>query len=245
MSRMTRRFGPRWLSGFATIWPIGILVLIPGFFVLRALGKIEIIGYQRAAETLRRGRVIVAPNHPDGFTPFLMTAVFWKRYLFQPRFCFWNLPREGLVHTAVLRWIMRCILIDRGNNEQKKVAFKEARMVLEQTGNLLVFGEGTRTADPSDPAIEFVEKYGRRIRRFKTRVPLLALAAKAQILPVWIDMPDVTTKLGFWASIKHLLRRGRRLTIVFGQEYPVIRPFNIRDENRKLEEAILGCGIRH
>jgi 1-acyl-sn-glycerol-3-phosphate acyltransferase len=239
MSRMTARFGPRWLSGFVTIWLFAI-VLICGYLVLRACGKVRVVGYDRAVPVLRRGSVIIAANHPDGFTPFLITMIFWRRYLFQPRFCFWNLPREGLVPTRFLRWIMRCILIERGSRRQMFEASEQVKNALQQSGNILVFPEGTRTADPDNPSIKFVCKNGRRIRRIKSRVPFIAREADAKILPVWINMPDVETKLYFWTSITHLFKkRGRFVTISFGDTYRVGEPLNRREENERLANKIL------
>lgn len=240
---MKKLFGPDWLNGYAMAWTFGLFLAI-GYILLRACGKVRIEGRERAVRVLREGGVIIAANHPEGLTPFLMSAIFYRHYLVNPRFFVWNMPRERLVPTALLRRRLRCIQVDRDSTVKKVRAAAAAARVLKAGGNILIFAEGTRTFDDDNPEVVFVEMNGRRMRPVKeTGLPLLASLGGALVLPVWIDVPGVERKLHFWGSISHLFaKRGRRMTVHFGQEpYRIEKPFSLDAENEKLQEKILSA----
>ena len=220
--------GPDWLNGYAIAWSFGALLalcLLPLFL----FGKIRVRGYWRAFRAMGRGNVILAANHPEGMTPFLIPALFCPGYLLIPRFYPWNVPREGLVPSFLLV-PFRCIVVERGNRLQKMAAAKKLIHLLRESGNILIFPEGTRTIDETNPDRELVRMNGRSIRPIKeTGVPFIAQSSNARVVPVWIDIPDVTRKLKFWESVAHLLEPGR-----IGKEN-----FNIDAENARLQNLIL------
>jgi hypothetical protein len=134
-----RKLGPRWLSGYITFWITGWCFFLPLYGILWASGKIKVNGYQKAVETLKDGKTIIAANHPDGFSIFALTLIFWKRALFQPRFCFFNMPRPGLMPSILLP-LMRCILVTK-----EREPLREIIRTLQATGNAVIFPEKTRT----------------------------------------------------------------------------------------------------
>src|SRR3989344_5381569 len=139
------RLGPRWLSGSVTIGLIGPLFLTGVVKQLEREGKLVVNGYEDAEQFLEKGRVILIANHIDGFTMFLMTGIFWRRYHTQPRFNFYNMPREGLIPTALLRYMMRCLLIKRGDTGYNDQTFAEAQKLLERGGGFARYIQARRS----------------------------------------------------------------------------------------------------
>jgi 1-acyl-sn-glycerol-3-phosphate acyltransferase len=242
MSTMAARRADEDRNGRATARTFGV-VLAWLYVFLRKRGKVRVEGYERAVRALAEGGVILAANHPDGATPFLIPAVFHEHYFNDPRFFLWNMPRERLVPTEFLRDRLRCILIERDNPTQKAGAARKAARELKARNNILVFGEGTRTFNKREPNAVIIESNGRFMRPVdETAVPYLAKLGNALIMPVWIRMPGVRGKLGFCRSIFHLFkRRGRRMTISFGEPYRVGEPFDLERENARLQQAIFNA----
>jgi len=234
----TRALGPKWLSGYAGGWTLGTLVGI-ATVLLFIFGKLRVRGYRCALSTAMRGKLIVAANHPEGLSPFLMSGIFFPWFLFFPRLLFWNMSRERLVPSWALG-MLRCILVDRGDRIKKSEALSRVLKIVADGGNILVFAEGTRTIDPDNLA-EFREKNGRKLRRIRTGVPMIARYAKARIMPVWIDVPDITVKLGPLQTLTHLFfAKKRRMIISFGEPYAVREKWHgLAAENEFLEDRIL------
>ncbi len=239
MDATTVRTGPDKYDGRATARTFGWF-LARLYIFLRNRGKVRVEGYERAVSALAEGGVILAANHPEGSTPFLIPAVFHEKYFDDQRFFLWNMPRQKLVPTRWLRDRLRCIVVERGNSMKKASAVRKAVKVLKEKGNILIFAEGTRTFDEKEPDAVIIECNGRLMRPVDdTGLPFLAELGDARILPVWVRMPGVRRKLRFWASIIHLFKkRGRYMTIRFGEPYRVEEPFNIDKENARLQYKI-------
>lgn len=239
MTSMTARGGPDEQNARATARTFGWL-LARLYLFLHKRGKIRVEGYERAVSALAEGGFILASNHPEGSTPFLIPAIFHEKYFDNPRFFLWNMPREGLVPTQWLRDRLRCIVVERDNPVKKARAVRKAAKALKDKWNVLIFAEGTRTFDEKEPDATLIERNGRLMRPVDdTGLPFLAKLGDAQILPVWIRIPGVKRKLRFWASIFHLFKkRGRYMSIRFGEPYRIEEPFDIDKENARLQEKI-------
>lgn len=239
MGTMTVRAGRDKQSARATARTFGWF-LARLYIFLHKRGKIRVEGYERAVSALAEGGVILTANHPEGSTPFLIPAIFHQLYFDDPRFFLWNMPREKLVPTEWLRKRLRCIVVERGNSVKKAGAVRKAAKALKDKWNFLIFAEGTRTFDEKEPDAVLIECNGRLMRPVDdTGVPFLAKLGDAQIFPVWIRMPGVRRKLHFWASIFHLFKkRGRYMTIRFGEPYRVEEPFDLSKENARLQDKI-------
>ena len=238
----TRRFGPRWISGYITFWITGWIFFIPLYGILRLFRKIEVIGYAEAEAFIRRGRGILAPNHPDGWTVFLMTLLFWRQALRNPRFCIWNMPRKGIMPSWAFP-VMRCIPIDRQNPRWNVKALDRMIGILTAGGIAMVFPETTRTypSDP-DPEVKFVREGERVMRVIDSHMPTLSLRVEAPIKVVWIQhMPRINGKPGFWSGWWHILKPGGKLTVYFGEEY--MPREGRRIENPIIQKKIMRCGL--
>ncbi len=237
MSR-DQEFGPHWLSGRASILLLGC-VLTPGYRYLEKRGKIRVIGYENAVQSLGKGNVIVAANHPDAITPFLMTGVFNQLYYRNPRFCLWNVPRDGLMPRGT-KGLFRSIELHRTDKVARDRSVKRLQEVLIAGGNALIFVEETRTEARDGEEPEYLWHNGRKIRRIRSGVPLLTRNTYSHILPVWIDFPGIVGRPGIRGSIKQLMSEpDRAITIVFGDPYQIGRRFKLAEENDRLGRLIL------
>ncbi|MBV9159800.1 MAG: 1-acyl-sn-glycerol-3-phosphate acyltransferase [Candidatus Kaiserbacteria bacterium] len=226
-------FFGRWLHSFAIAITFGTIF---GAIALALLvrGKLRVRGYGNLLQGVGRG-VIIASNHPTALETILIQGLLCPWYYLAPsKFFIWNMPREGLVSPR-FAVMTRCITITRGNPRQNAAATRKAIEKVRRGWTILIFAEGTRTVKGR----VFVDHPVHKLCRIETRVPTMAQRAEAYVLPLRIDVPNVTEELGLRASLGHVWREG--IVFNFGRKFMFPREMQLEEANRHLEQAILAC----
>lgn len=232
MRNAQRSIESRALATRLTMGPL----LGAGLWALKRTGRVRVFGRERAIKAAREGKLLIAANHPTGAETFIVPGVFCPEYYADERLFVWSMPKKGLVPWWMHKFL-RCIEIERGNPKRILLqALPLAEQVLTHGGVILTHPENGRTINGK----EFVEYNGRRMRCIKSRVTELASKTGASILPLWIDVPNVTEDMKFWHSIGHLYANGP-MSLYFGDPYHVGDPFDLETENKILEKKILSA----
>jgi len=164
------------------VWPIGIFLGLI-FTLLRCLGRIKIINWQRFPA--RQKNLIVVANHPSFLEPVLLPLLFFPEYLKDPFSVPWSTPDSGLM--KILFWLKsRVIAINRAEvgSLDRVISFRKMIKVLQNGGRIILFPEAGRTFKQKKWC--FSQK-GKKIGVLSKGVIFLAIKTKALVLPVWVD----------------------------------------------------------
>lgn len=143
---------------------LGRIVCLPLFLLFR-IKKVTPKG-EKYSEKLS-GSAIIAANHTSFADPFILGTAFWYRRMF---FLVAEIVMQGKLRTALLKG-MGCIKIERSIADIE--AIKKSVSVLKEGRVLSVFPQGGIVADDS-------------MEQLKSGTVLMALQAKAPIIPVYI-----------------------------------------------------------
>lgn len=155
------------------------------------------------ARPRRGGHRLYVSNHVSLLDTLLLGSALWTRN---------QRPMLVLGDAAVWSrdWLSRFLsarvgfLVERGRLSKRRVAELQAFGRSVEDFELIVFPEGTRGD-------------GRRVKRIQPGIYHIAQAARAPIVPVFLeDMHKISTKTGRF----HPLRGLRQLKIHFGEEIP-------------------------
>jgi 1-acyl-sn-glycerol-3-phosphate acyltransferase len=185
------------------LYPLGILLGL-GFSLLRLIGRIKVLYYERLPKKAKN--VVLVSNHPSLLEPFLLPALWFPEYVFQPlKSAPWSTPdRKNFYKEWYWFWLRpRAIPIKRGDEKEERRAFFEMKRVLESGGRLILFPEAGRTFKGKK---FFLSKNGKKIRELKNGIGWLALKARSLIVPVWVEgtdevLPNESWKIKFWKRV--------------------------------------------
>jgi 1-acyl-sn-glycerol-3-phosphate acyltransferase len=198
------------------------------FFIIpyRSMGKLTVVGIERYAKALERGRIVIVANHPlvveSYFLSVLLADSFWKRIperwpysfpdpnSFLPRWLWWFFP------------LIRCIQVERDDEYSRQRALRAAITLLREGEAVVIHPEGGRTSKG-----EFIHCFtnGRRLRVPLTEgVALLAGIKDVLVLPVWVEPHEGTKERTL--SYASALRIG--VTIAVGDAFSI--PKNLTRE---------------
>lgn len=146
-------------------------VLLPLLRLLRIIEKqhITVIGDEH---TDTDKPIIYASTHIGFYDPMILIEVIKK-----PCWLFWGNPLEDLV--TLFGWMARkngAVLIDTYDKEDRKLAKKEAEMLLNQGGSLMIYPEGAWNITDNEPVMKLYQG-----------TVLMALNTDAVIIPVALE----------------------------------------------------------
>ncbi|HEU4920570.1 MAG TPA: lysophospholipid acyltransferase family protein [Candidatus Limnocylindrales bacterium] len=187
------------LAGHLT--PLINVVAFGARVIARCVTRVRIEG--AIAEIPRAGPVILASNHVSNADPVIVGA--WLTPALGRRI-HWLGKRE-MFDWPIVGWMARnggVVPVDRAAADAE--AFRMARRVLDDGHVLMVFPEGTRSADGT-------------LQKPKDGLAMLALRTGATIVPIGVSDSDRV-----WPRGQKLPRPGGRITMRVG------RPFRLLDE---------------
>ena len=198
------------------IYPFGILLGII-FQVLKWLKVINVLHWERFPRY--EEKMILVVNHPSMMDPFLISALFFREYLFHPfKRGPLNVPDKKIFSDSWYWFWLRQVLIpvERGNVRAELRAFFEIKKVIICGRVIILFPDGGRSFKGKN--FLFSEK-GNKIRILKDGIGWLIIKTGASVLPVWIEgsdefLPNSRKKLftGFRFNKKITIRIGEPLT---------------------------------
>ena len=187
------------LAGHLT--PLINVVALGARLISRCVTRVRIEG--AIGEIPREGPVILASNHVSNADPVIVGA--WLTPALGRRI-HWLGKRE-MFDWPIVGWMARnggVVPVDRAAADAE--AFRMARRVLDDGHVLMVFPEGTRSADGT-------------LQKPKDGLAMLALRTGATIVPIGVSDSDRV-----WPRGQKLPRPGGRITMRVG------RPFRLLDE---------------
>lgn len=225
---------------FLTV-PIGVLCGV-FFFVLKIIGQIKILHYERFPHWKRK--IIVVSNHPSLLETILVpTLLFFRQYAVNPfAYAPINTPDS---YNFYKRWYWAwarpvSIPIERGNKTAELRSLYQMKKVLDKKRIVVLFAEGGRTFKGKDGDFLYSTK-GKKIRKLKDGIGWLVVKTGARVLPVWVEgtdqvLPNHPTKLfcginpraRVTIKIGNLMRFRPRLRIGSGEKI-----------TQKIQEALL------
>jgi len=159
--------------------------------LIKVLYRYEVIGREHVPAD---GPMIYASNHQSHLDPCLIGSAIGA---YAP------IGRSGLFDTGIMRWILEglgTISIEQGRGDT--AAIKAAIGVLQRGGRVLIFPEGSRTADGA-------------MDDFKAGTMLLVRRAKVPVLPIAVEgIYDI------WPRGRSLPRLRGRMTMMVGRPIP-------------------------
>lgn len=199
------------------IYPFGLLLGIT-FVTLRWIGTIKIAHWERFPH-FGEGILLVA-NHPSLLDPFLLAAMFYKRYLLNPL----NGPlivadQNNFYNSWYWFWLRLFLIpVERGNWHSEAAAVRQIKSALEKGRAVIMCPEGGRTCrgDKFLPN----ESSPKKIRILKGGVGLLVRRTKATVVPVWIEgtekfWPNSKDRKTLYTELR--LPRGETMTVNIGE----------------------------
>ncbi|HET9456497.1 MAG TPA: lysophospholipid acyltransferase family protein [Candidatus Limnocylindrales bacterium] len=187
------------LAGHLT--PLINVVALGARLISRCVTRVRIEG--AIGEIPREGPVILASNHVSNADPVIVGA--WLTPALGRRI-HWLGKRE-MFDWPIVGWMARhggVVPVDRAAADAE--AFRMARRVLDDGHVLMVFPEGTRSADGT-------------LQKPKDGLAMLALRTGATIVPIGVSDSDRV-----WPRGRKLPKPGGRITMRVG------RPFRLADE---------------
>lgn len=191
---------PQKKTSWAIIYLFGVLLAI-GFLIGVLKGKVKVHGWRKFPH--RKGRVLVAANHPSLLDPFLMVALFFPSYLLRPKK--WGPRSVGDEKNYSQHWLwsrFNEFIIpvarpepdaDEAEKERAGIVNSQSKeksvRILNDDGNILIFPEGTRTKSDKPlrkPRLE--DGLGHEMRRFIPGVSVMARETGALVVPVWTEI---------------------------------------------------------
>lgn len=216
------------------IFFLGWLIVL-GF---RVCGRIQEVGLKEAIANVRKGRMVIAANHPSLLEPFVLGGILFPAFAFNMRKCPWSVPDKNF-YPPSLHWFtvsaLKHIPLDRGNGTSAIMVLKTIVRRLRQKDSIILHPEGGRTCK----GVRFIEKDGRRMRALSSNVASCTIVGRGEILPVWIDFYDKTPESFFAGLIR--MTFSRRMIVRFGKLHTPNRDHNKRQRNDSLAEAILSA----
>lgn len=221
----------------------GMLVL---FLIL--IGKLRVRGYWKLWGYLREGGKLIVANHPSLMETFLLPVMMWPWGVFWlKRFFLWSVPAFELLPQGT-RWIYsvsHCIPLRRGVPGGAREATLKMREVLTSGGNITIHPEEGRTDSPDRKSGQMPEQKhyaGRTMRKLHSQVHRIAQQTKAEMVPIWVDIPFREKSNGFLATFQYWFLRRERVTLYIGDKFTLTEK-NVDQANKQLRHHIMGAGL--
>lgn len=210
--------------------------LVVPIWLAWAVGLVRVRGWRNVILAVRKGNVVLAPNHPSLLETVAISALFWWRAWFsKDSEVPWSISDQYLFGNK--EWVyhgFRCLRVSRETGAESvamnRVAMRQIYKTLPR-GVISGFFEGGRTCNGG----EFVYSGERRVRSCQVAVIKLAAKLDATVVPVWVEFGDSSRPQSFPADYLKLFT-GTRMTITFGRP----RPAAELTDPQQLAEAILG-----
>lgn len=169
---------------FSKMWHF---ILLPLLRLLRLCNKqsIQVLGNHREETT---NPILYACTHIGFYDVMILFEVIKK-----PCWLFWGNPGDDL--TTLFGWMAvknGAILIDTYDKEDRKIAKKEAEMLLKQGGCLMIFPEGAWNVTDNLP-----------VMKLYSGTVSMALSAGAEIIPIAIEQYNKKFIVNIGRNIKY------------------------------------------
>lgn len=225
---------------FITV-PVGVLCGV-FFSVLRMVGQIKIIHYERFPHWKRR--LIIVSNHPSLLETILVpTLLLFRQFAVNPfAYAPINTPDS---YNFYKRWYWFwarpvSIPIERGNKIAEGRTLYRIKKALDQKKIVVLFAEGGRTFKGKDGDFLYSTK-GKRIRKLKYGIGWLVVRTGARVLPIWVEgtdqvLPNHPIKLFCGINLR------ARITIKIGKLLrfrPSMRIGSGKEITQKISDALL------
>ena len=164
-----------------------IAVLLGLLFRLGDLcGGIKIVNKERIPQD-KRGLIVIS-NHPSLWEPILLGYLFYPDYVRHPVQVPLGTP-DGKNYYEKWRWLfLRPIFIPVNRDKPGDTSsFRKIKDALQRGKSIMIFPEGGRTFKGDD---HVYSESGKKVRRFKRGIAMIALNLGAPILPVWCENTD-------------------------------------------------------
>lgn len=143
-----------------------------------------------------KGRALIAPNHASFLDPPLIASAWPEETHY--------LARASLFRSSLSHWIMTHLNAHPVNGSAQDLAsFKTICQLLNEERKVVIFPEGTRSED-------------KELKPIKQGIAMLALRAKAPIIPVYIE-----GTLDIWPPSRKWPKCFGRTACVFGTPIPI------------------------
>lgn len=223
---------------FLTI-PIGVFCGL-FFFMLRIIGQIKILHYERFPHWKRK--LIVVSNHPSMLETLLVpTLLLFRQYAVRPfAYAPINTPDSYNFYKKWYWFWARpvSIPIERGNKTAEGRTLYRIKKALDRKKIVVLFAEGGRTFKGES---FLYSRKGKRIRELKPGIGWLVVRTGSRVLPIWVEgtdqvLPNHPTKLFCGVNLR------ARITIKIGKLLrfrPSMRIGSGREITQKISDALL------
>lgn len=170
---------------FVFFWTVGIFGAAL-FLFLKAIGSIEIRGYERKKFEHKGKGLILLSNHPSLWEPIWLPFLFFPQYCFSESFMPFSTPDKYNYYMKWWYWPLRLVSIPvaRGIIREEIRALRGMLNCLKRGGVLILFPEGGRTYKGE---CFKVSQSGKKLRRFKFGVKKLICDSHPSVVPVWSE----------------------------------------------------------
>lgn len=205
------------------LYTVGLLMWF-AFFILRMLGRIRILHWERFPKNPKR--LIVCSNHPSVLEVILLPFLFLRYFFWHPFQAIpWSTPDKQNYDRLIWKpFKPRLIFVNRRDKKEAQEAFHKMVRVLNLDMVVLLFPEGGRTGSAKKKEKHLYSEKGNKIRKLKPGIASLVLKTGASVFYIWVKdaekvMPIVPNRLytypRFWDS-SVILKFGK--TVKFPKE---------------------------
>ena len=167
----------------AVIYPFG--VLIAALLAILCVMRFVRIKRWNKFPKLLSGTIVVA-NHPSMMDPFLVAAMCFKGYLYNPfKYGPVVVADQNNFYDSWWFFLLRPFMISvKREDTISEKRLEEMKKVIERGGTLVVFPEGGRTSSGKDI---LTTPKGKKMRRLKPGIGYLILSTGASVFTLGID----------------------------------------------------------
>lgn len=171
--------------------PLGVLI---GFFfrIGMMLDITEVLHQERLSCLKKKGKIIIACNHPSLGDPFFIAALLLEYFAYYPLRCAPLIVADRLnFFDCWWFWPFRSVMVpvDRTSSAKKSASLIRIKEAVESGRPLVIFVEGGRTSSGKSGEFHY-SQMGNIIRFLQGGFALLVRATGADILPMGIKGSD-------------------------------------------------------
>jgi len=194
MRRTKIKKSATWLGKAAILLfslPLGVLIGL--FFRLGMMLDItEVMHAERLSCLKKKGKKILACNHPSLGDPFFIAALLLEYFAFYPLKCAPLIVTDR--KNFFKRWWFQpfnevSVALDRDDETKKAASLIRIKEAVESGRPVMIFVEGGRTCK-GEPDEFLYSKKGNKIRFLKGGIAVLARMTGAEIIPIGIKGSD-------------------------------------------------------